>query len=59
MNTTNDAHSRDQRSHAARLSVDMPRETLTALKVHAAARETTIRAVVTSLVRKEIGGEAK
>jgi hypothetical protein len=38
----------------ARLSVDLPSGTLTALKVHAAQRETTIREVVTSLVQKAI-----
>lgn len=33
-----------------RLTVDLPRGTLTALKIHAAQREMTIREVVTDLV---------
>jgi hypothetical protein len=37
-----------------RLSVDLPTGTLTALKVHAAHHEMTIREVVTTLVQKAI-----
>lgn len=40
---------------ADRLTVDMPPGTLAALKVHVAQRETTIREVVTNLVKMEIG----
>lgn len=46
---------RDQRSRAERLTVDLPAGILTALKIHVAQRETTIREVVTGLVQKEIG----
>jgi hypothetical protein len=56
MNTKSNPHLREGRSHASRLTVDLPRETLTALKIHAAAHETTIREVVTDLVRREIKG---
>lgn len=42
-----------------RLSVDLPSGTLTALKVYAAQRETTIREVVTSLLINEIKGDAR
>lgn len=38
-----------------RLTVDLPSGTLAALKVHVAQRETTIRNVVTHLVKMEIG----
>ncbi|MQX78117.1 hypothetical protein [Sinorhizobium medicae] len=48
---------RDRRSRAERLTVDLPAGTLTALKIHVAQRETTIREVVTNLVRQEIGQE--
>lgn len=58
MDTTNNAHSRDQRSYASRLTVDLPRKTMTALKIHAAERDTTIRKVVTDLLRKEVEGGA-
>ncbi|MBB3743510.1 hypothetical protein FHX10_003009 [Rhizobium sp. BK591] len=37
-----------------RLSVDLPSGTLTALKIHAARQETTIREVVTDLIKKEL-----
>ncbi|MCZ7932351.1 hypothetical protein O9X90_08515 [Agrobacterium leguminum] len=43
-----------RRSRADRLTVDLPSGTLTALKVHAAQHEMTIREVVTSLVQKAI-----
>lgn len=42
---------RDGRSRAERLTVELPAGTLMALKIHAAQRETTIRAFVTSLVQ--------
>lgn len=42
-------------SRGNRLTVDLPAGTLAALKIHVANRETTIREVVTRLVRKEIG----
>lgn len=42
---------RDERSHAERLTVELPKGTLTALKIHAAQRETTIRALVTDLLQ--------
>jgi len=48
---------RDRRSHADRLTVDLPSGTLMALKIHVARRETTIRAVVTSLIQREISPE--
>lgn len=50
---------RDRRSFADRLTVDLPTGTLTALKIHVAQRETTIRAVVTSLIKKEITLESQ
>lgn len=50
---------RERRSHADRLTVDLPSGTLTALKIHAARRETTIRAVVTSLIQREIAPEGQ
>lgn len=37
-----------------RLTVDLPTGTLAALKIHVAQRETTIREVVTMLIKKEI-----
>ncbi|MGO8332108.1 hypothetical protein ACC778_08280 [Rhizobium ruizarguesonis] len=37
-----------------RLSVDLPSGTLTALKIHAALQETTIREVVADLIKKEL-----
>lgn len=57
MNTKNDARLRDQRSHVSRLTVNLPGAMMTALKVHAATRRTTIREVVTNLVKQEIDGE--
>lgn len=54
-NDTSNLPPRDQRSRAERLTVDLPAGTLTALKIHVAQRETTIREVVTGLVQKEIG----
>lgn len=56
MNTNNNPRLRERRSHVSRLTVDLSKETLTALKVHAAARERTIREVVTDLVTKEVEG---
>ncbi|QWW74274.1 hypothetical protein [Agrobacterium pusense] len=52
---------RDGRSRAERLTVELPTGTLTALKVHVAQRETTIRAFVTDLLKtvlKEKGTQA-
>lgn len=43
-----------RRGRADRLTVDLPSGTLTALKVHAAQHEMTIREVVTTLVQKAI-----
>jgi hypothetical protein len=43
-----------RRDRADRLTVDLPAGTLTALKIHAARQETTIREVVTDLIEKEI-----
>jgi len=42
---------REGRSHAERLTVELPIGMMTALKIHAAQRETTIRALVTDLVQ--------
>jgi len=39
---------------ADRLTVDLPTGTLTALKIHAAEKQTTIRDVVTALIKEEI-----
>lgn len=50
---------RERRSHADRLTVDLPAGTLTDLKIHVARRETTIRAVVTSLIQREIAPEVQ
>lgn len=43
-----------RRDRAERLTVDLPAGTLTALKIHAAQRDTTIREVVTNLIEREI-----
>lgn len=43
-----------RRDRADRLTVDLPAGTLTALKIHVAQRETTIREVVTHLIKQEI-----
>lgn len=48
---------RDGRSYASRLTVNIPKDTLTALKIHAAQRDTTIREVVTDLIEREIINE--
>jgi hypothetical protein len=56
MNTKNDARSRDQRSHISRLTVNLPGEMMTSLKIHAVTRRTTIREVVANLVKQEIDG---
>ena len=48
---------RDRRSHGDRLTVDLTSGTLTALKIHVARRGTTIRAVVTALIQREIAPE--
>ncbi len=53
-NDTSNPLRRDRRSRAERLTVDLPTGTLTALKIHVAQRETTIREVVTNLVQNEI-----
>lgn len=47
----NNSPRRDERSRAERLTVELPTGTLTALKIHVAQRETTIRALVTGLVQ--------
>lgn len=59
--TMNNPLRRDGRSRAERLTVELPAGTLTALKVHVAQRETTIRAFVTDLLKtvlKEKGTQA-
>lgn len=59
--TRNNPLRREGRSHAERLTVELPTGTLTALKVHVAQRETTIRAFVTDLLKtvlKEKGTQA-
>lgn len=43
--------SRDRRSHAERLTVDLPAGTRMALKIHAARNQTTIRELIVSLVQ--------
>lgn len=55
------ADPRDQKntSRGKRLTVDLPSGTLAALKIYVAQRETTIREVVTSLLIKEIKGDAR
>jgi hypothetical protein len=58
-NDTTNLPRRDRQSRAERLTVDLPAGTLTALKVHVAQRETTIREVVTNLVQNEIEREGK
>lgn len=42
-----------------RLTADLPPGTLTALKVHAAHREVTIREVVTNLIQRELEGNTR
>lgn len=51
--------SQSRRNGAERLTVELPAGTLTALKIHAARRERTIREIVTKLVESEIKGEAQ
>ncbi len=46
-------------SRGKRLTVDLPAGTLAALKILVAQRETTIREVVSSLLIKEIKGDAR
>lgn len=48
---------RSRRSHARRLTVDLPAETFAALKIHVAQNETTIRAIVTALIQTHIEKE--
>lgn len=48
---------RDGRSYASRLTVNIPKDTLTALKIHAAQRDTTIREVVIDLIERAIINE--
>lgn len=43
-----------RRDRADRLTVNLPAGTLTALKIHVAQRETTIREVVTDLIERAI-----
>ncbi|MBN9054544.1 MAG: hypothetical protein J0H80_12380 [Rhizobiales bacterium] len=50
---------REGRSRAERLTVELPTGTLMALKIHAAQRETTIRAFVTSLVQTALKEKGK
>ncbi len=45
---------REGRSRASRLTVTIPKDTLTALKIHAAQHETTIRGIVIDLIENEI-----
>jgi hypothetical protein len=44
----------ERQRRADRLTVDLPIGTLTALKIHAAQNQTTIRDVVTALIQKEV-----
>lgn len=48
---------RSRRSHARRLTVDLPAETFAALKIHVARNGTTIRAIVTELIENAIPGK--
>ena len=48
---------RSRRSHARRLTVDLPAETFAALKIHVARNETTIRAIITALIQTHIEKE--
>lgn len=57
MKPADEALRRDGRSYASRLTVSIPKDTLTALKIHAAQRDTTIRKVVTDLIEREITNE--
>jgi glycerol-3-phosphate dehydrogenase len=49
--TGNTLPRRDRRSHAERLTVDLPEGARTALKIHAARNQTTIRELIVSLVQ--------
>lgn len=53
----NTALRRDQRSHVRRLTVDLPKDTLSALKIHAVRRETTIREFITNLIETAVAKE--
>lgn len=55
--STDNALRRAGRSHASRLTLNIPKATLTALKIHVAQRQTTIREIVTDLIEKEISKE--
>jgi hypothetical protein len=44
----------ERQRRADRLTVDLPIGTLTALKIHVAQNQTTIRDVVTALIKKEV-----
>lgn len=57
--TRNNPLLREGRSRAERLTVELPTGTLTALKIHAAQRETTIRALVTGLVQVALKEKGK
>lgn len=50
----NTARPRDRRSHVRRLTVDLPKGTFSALKIHAIQRETTIREFVTDLIERAV-----
>lgn len=58
MNTNRNAHQRDRRSYVSRLTVVLPAETMTALKIHAAAHRMTIREIITDMVQRELERKA-
>lgn len=53
----NTALRRGRRSYVHRLTVDLPKGTLSALKSHAVQRETTIREFVTGLIETAVAKE--
>ena len=55
----NNPRRREGRSYVERLTVELPTGTLTALKIHVAQRETTIRALVTGLVQTALKEKGK
>ncbi|MEW9616568.1 hypothetical protein AB3G45_22425 [Shinella sp. S4-D37] len=57
--TENTAQGRGGRSFARKMTVEMPAETLTALKVYAARRQTTVREIVIEAVGNHLKCEGE
>jgi hypothetical protein len=59
VNIGNTAQVRGGRSIARKMTVEMPAETLTALKVYAARRQTTVREIVIEAVGNHLKREGE